>query len=133
MLPKVHLWSKLARIEFPGIDLIRGHVVETPQSICGEYKDDIPFRAAITEHHRSLPQSHSKDVKNRQSRILVKNAARIQRPAIMDGHGRSGISPFSARDSFVDDQVPPLPNPKAVPHIWKYNEIKPLLLGNIFT
>jgi gentisate 1,2-dioxygenase len=50
----------------------------------------------------------------------------------MDGHGRSGISPLSARDSLVDDQVPPLPNPKAVPHIWKYDEIKPLLLGTIF-
>jgi len=30
------------------------------------------------------------------------------------------------------NQVPPLPNPKAVPHIWKYNEIKPLLLGSIW-
>jgi gentisate 1,2-dioxygenase len=26
-------------------------------------------------------------------------------------------------------KVPPLPNPKAIPHLWKYNEIKPLLLG----
>jgi gentisate 1,2-dioxygenase len=36
------------------------------------------------------------------------------------------FSPFTPLN-----QVPPLPNPKAVPHIWKYNEIKPLLLGGI--
>jgi len=28
----------------------------------------------------------------------------------------------------TDLKVPPVPNPKAIPHLWKYKEIKPLLL-----
>lgn len=28
----------------------------------------------------------------------------------------------------ADLKVPPVPNPKAIPHLWKYNEIRPLLL-----
>jgi len=27
-----------------------------------------------------------------------------------------------------DLKVPPVPNPKAIPHLWKYKEIRPLLL-----
>jgi len=38
------------------------------------------------------------------------------------------VSFFSCSGS---DQVPPKPNPKAIPHIWKYDEIKPLLLGTL--